>query len=148
MGYYFPSRLTATLNLCLIYFKITRVLATLLEHMHRKFEINRTKIKGGYLLGTKVVTHDSKCDLPLTLLTLQLAREVFAVLFPNFTQLSFKSSKTSVVYVHWRQKLKQNHGHRQPSHFSQINCKNSNFFLHLQRTLHGFNLLVLEANHS
>ena len=33
--------------------------------MHRKFEINRTKIKGGCQSRTKVVTHDSKCDLPL-----------------------------------------------------------------------------------
>ena len=27
--------------------------------------LNRTKIKGGYQLGRKVVTHDSKSDLPL-----------------------------------------------------------------------------------
>ena len=33
--------------------------------MHRKFEINETKIKGGYQLGRKVVTHNSKSDLPL-----------------------------------------------------------------------------------
>ena len=33
--------------------------------MHRKFEINRTKIKGGCLLGVQVVTQDSKSDLPL-----------------------------------------------------------------------------------
>ena len=31
----------------LIYVKITWALAILLEHMHKKFEINRTKIKGG-----------------------------------------------------------------------------------------------------
>ena len=30
-----------------------------------KFEINRTKIKGGCQSGIKVVTHDSKSDLPL-----------------------------------------------------------------------------------
>ena len=47
MGYYFSFRQTATLNLCLIYFKITWALAILLEHMHKKFEINQTKIKGG-----------------------------------------------------------------------------------------------------
>ena len=39
-------------------------LATLLEHMHKKFEINRTKIKGGCQSGRKVVTHKSKSDLP------------------------------------------------------------------------------------
>ena len=33
--------------------------------MHKKFEINRTKIKGGCQSGTKVVTHNSKSDLPL-----------------------------------------------------------------------------------
>ena len=33
--------------------------------MHKKFEINRTKIKGGYQLGRKVVTHNSKSDLHL-----------------------------------------------------------------------------------
>ena len=41
-------------------------LAILLEHMHKKFEINGTKIKGGCLLERKVVTHNSKSDLPLT----------------------------------------------------------------------------------
>ena len=33
--------------------------------MSMKFEINRTKIKGGCPLGRKVVPHDSKSDLPL-----------------------------------------------------------------------------------
>ena len=34
--------------------------------MHKKFEINQTKIKGGCLSGRKVVTHqNSKSDLPL-----------------------------------------------------------------------------------
>ena len=37
----------------------------LLDHMHKKFEIKQTKIKGGCQSGTKVVTHDSKSDLPL-----------------------------------------------------------------------------------
>ena len=36
--------------------------------MHKKFEINQTKINGGYQLGRKVVTHDSKSDLRLTFL--------------------------------------------------------------------------------
>ena len=34
--------------------------------MHKKFEINQTKIKGGCQLGRKVVPHNSKSDLPLT----------------------------------------------------------------------------------
>ena len=33
--------------------------------MHKKFEINRTKIKGGCQSGRKVATHNSKSDLPL-----------------------------------------------------------------------------------
>ena len=33
--------------------------------MHKKFEINWTKIKSGCQLGRKVVTHNSKSDLPL-----------------------------------------------------------------------------------
>ena len=33
--------------------------------MHKKFEINRTKIKGGCQSGRKLVTHNSKSDLPL-----------------------------------------------------------------------------------
>ena len=41
------------------------ILAILLEHMHIKFEINRTKIKGGCQSGREVVTHNSKSDLPL-----------------------------------------------------------------------------------
>ena len=33
--------------------------------MHKKFEINWTKIKGGCQSGRKVVPQDSKSDLPL-----------------------------------------------------------------------------------
>ena len=40
----------------------------LLEHMHEKFEINRTKNKGGCQLVRKVVTHNSKSDLPLVII--------------------------------------------------------------------------------
>ena len=36
-----------------------------LEHMHKKFEINGTKIKGGCQSRRKVVAHNSKSDLPL-----------------------------------------------------------------------------------
>ena len=37
----------------------------LLEHIHKKFEKKWTKIKGCCQLGRKVVTHNSKSDLPL-----------------------------------------------------------------------------------
>ena len=42
--------------------------------MHKKFEINRTKIKGCCQSGRKVVTkiHNSKSDLPLVLLVLPI----------------------------------------------------------------------------
>ena len=33
--------------------------------MHKKFERNQTKIKGGCQPGRKVVHHDSKSDWPL-----------------------------------------------------------------------------------
>ena len=36
--------------------------------MHKKIEIYRTKIKGSCQSGRKVVTHDSKTDLPLAIL--------------------------------------------------------------------------------
>ena len=39
-------------------------LAILIEHMHKKFEMCRTKIKGGCQSVRKVVTHNSKSDLP------------------------------------------------------------------------------------
>ena len=35
--------------------------------MHKKFEINLTKIKGSCQSRRKVVTHDTKSDLPLVL---------------------------------------------------------------------------------
>ena len=61
-GTTFLPPLTASLNLSLIYFKITCALAILLEHMHKKFDDNQTRIKGGCQLGRKVVTQDSKSD--------------------------------------------------------------------------------------
>ena len=41
--------------------------------MHKKFDINWTKIKGGCQSGRKMVTHDSKSYLPLTLLCIAKA---------------------------------------------------------------------------
>ena len=40
------------------------LLHPLLELMHKKFKINRKKIKGACQSGKKVVTHNSKSDLP------------------------------------------------------------------------------------
>ena len=47
--------------------------------MHKKFGINRTKIKGSCQLGKKVGTHNSKSDLPLGL-------AVIAITFANMYQ--------------------------------------------------------------
>ena len=44
----------------------------LLEHIYKKFEINRTLIKGGCQSESKVVTPDSKSDLPLASLAVCL----------------------------------------------------------------------------
>ena len=74
---FLPDWLTTTHNLCLIYFKITWALAILLElveHMHKNFEINRIKIKGSCQSGRKVVTHDSKSDLPLANISLTILK--------------------------------------------------------------------------
>ena len=46
--------------------------------MHKKFEINRTKIKGGCQSGRKVVTHNFKSALPLI----------------NISRSSFQKTKT------------------------------------------------------
>ena len=45
--------------------------------MPKKFEKNRIKIKGGCQSGIKVVTHDSKSDLPLPLWKTCLKRQKF-----------------------------------------------------------------------
>ena len=88
VGYHFSSRLTAALNLCLIYFKITWALAILLEHMRKKFEINRTKIKGGCQSRRKLVTHNSKSDLPLGFCPfVQFAWPWLPYVSPHFTFL-------------------------------------------------------------
>ena len=41
----------------------------LLEYILKKFEINQTKIKGGCQSGRKLVTHNSKSDLPVVYLS-------------------------------------------------------------------------------
>ena len=50
---------SAPLNIFLIYIKITIVLATLSEDMDKKFEVNRTKIKG------KAVSHIQKLHIKI-----------------------------------------------------------------------------------
>ena len=53
--------------------------------MNKKFEINRTKIKGGCQSGSKVVSHDSKSDLPVVApfaLTYCFAPSIYLFLHP------------------------------------------------------------------
>ena len=53
--------------------------------MHKKFEINQTKIKGGCQLGRKVVTHNSKNDLSLGYdVTERLSQITFTYFFSVF----------------------------------------------------------------
>ena len=47
MGYHFSSRLTATLNLCLIYLKLLVHVLYYYGQCSCDFEVNQTKIKGG-----------------------------------------------------------------------------------------------------
>ena len=49
--------------------------------MHKKYEINRTKIKGDCQSGRKVVTHNSKSDLPLVMN--KYHKEFSKVIFPG-----------------------------------------------------------------
>ena len=55
--------------------------------MHKKFEINRTKIKGGCQSGRKVVTNNSNSDLPLS----NFADE-FEFLTPDWPNFIFHQS--------------------------------------------------------
>ena len=65
----------------------------LLEHMQKKFEINRT---GSCQLGRKVVTHNSKSDLPLVLTSFQGLDELdcssFKCIFQVALELKFLSA--------------------------------------------------------
>ena len=61
--------------------------------MHKKFEINQTKIKGGCQSGRKVVTHDSKSDLPLPTRKRQSVKTISICI--NFITSSFVESYTA-----------------------------------------------------
>ena len=56
----FSNYCTAQSNLCLIYLKLTWAIATLSVHMHKKFEVNRTKIKGRVSIRNKSCRLDFK----------------------------------------------------------------------------------------
>ena len=64
----FSFQFIAPLNLCSIYLKFIWALAKLSEHMHKKFEVNWTKIKGGCQSERKVSQLNSYSKMPLALL--------------------------------------------------------------------------------
>ena len=94
----------------------------LLEHMLKKFEINRTKIKGSCQSGRKVVPQDSKSDLPLVHILIALfdctsvnrhyvfsIKEYILLFFPNlFPKCMYTFSKKIDTLVHKTTISKQN----------------------------------------
>ena len=71
--------------------------------MHKKLEINRTKIKGGCQPGSKVVTYNSKSDLPLELNFLKLEKSVtslkYGVIKSNELELEFFYTARTVRFL-------------------------------------------------
>ena len=66
--------------------------------MCKKFEINRTKIKGGCQSGSKVVTHNSKSDLPLVPNTIQrLILKRISMIFKEFANKAYLVCDWSVL---------------------------------------------------
>ena len=65
VGYHYSSQLTASLNLYPIYLKLLVHVLSQCGQCSCDFEVNQTKIKDGCQSERKVVTHDSKSDLPL-----------------------------------------------------------------------------------
>ena len=68
--------------------------------MHKKFEINRTKIKGGFQSRRKVVTHNSKSDLPLNSLQICLhctAWNLDMSLLDSFFKIRYHKSQLGSV---------------------------------------------------
>ena len=59
--------------------------------MQKKFEINQTKIKGGFQSGRKVVTHNSKSDLPLVHVQVN-------ILFTSFLRSEGHISRTHIFW--------------------------------------------------
>ena len=72
--------------------------------MHKKFVINLTKIRGGCQSGRKVVTYDSKTDLPLSRLAYVTIRSEFNLvsmlqsLSHYYWKLGFDHFKESVFW--------------------------------------------------
>ena len=78
-------------------------------HAQDKFEIDRTKIKGGCQSGRKVVSHNSKSDLPLVYL---LHLDIFVV--SDSLQLRFTNTFFNTHFL-------QNHAGRRVSNHCVLN---------------------------
>ena len=81
--------------------------------MHKKFEINQTKIKDGCQSGRKVVNHNSKGELPLSTFTwltdfliLCMCTYVSVINFSNFSIFSKLNKLPSLAYLLIYQKLR------------------------------------------
>ena len=67
--------------------------------MHKKFEINQTKIKGSCLSGRKVVTDDSKSDLPLVRDWFLIQNEKLSFLNMHYNNIVFLLSNYLGTYL-------------------------------------------------
>ena len=76
--------------------------------MHKKFEINRTKIEGGCQPGRKVVTHNSKSDWPLVPQLRTGLRNAYSV----WTRDIRKIIRTTYEEKEWMKKKKKKKLHR------------------------------------
>ena len=67
--------------------------------MKKKFEINHTKIKGGCQSGRKVVTHNSKSDLPLSsdMLLVTFRKMFFTFFYPS--RWAVIITQSSVLFI-------------------------------------------------
>ena len=63
--------------------------------MHKKFDINWTKIKGGCLSGRKVVTHNSKLPLKILAFFSMQIIEVFEEFFNFWNSVWYLSTNAS-----------------------------------------------------
>ena len=71
--------------------------------MQKKFEINREKIKGGCQSGRKVVTHNSKSDLPLVVVTNQIL--FLKNVYPFFSSFFMKNDNYTRTGPHLHLRL-------------------------------------------
>ena len=92
-----------------------------LEHMGKKFEINRTKIKGGCQSWIERVTHNAKSDLPLVQLqccdNLDFEIRLISLAIIQLQSRNYSFVKEKKIYFHvfrmffWQYVLPEVHKH-------------------------------------